>query len=141
MLTIASLLNVSAFGLKISSYAIVGALLIEGKVPEALWGILIAQVGSVLINYFNRRADLKQREQTHQWDKEDREARAQEVKAELAKSQGVVSSQIENVGRRADQAYDAGNHVSEKVAALATRPVIVTLPDDTVIAASTKKEL
>ncbi len=125
-----------ASALKISSYGLVGALVIDGRMQEALWGILITQVGSAVTNWINRRADFRQREQQHQWDKEDRESKAMEIKADLVRSQAVVSRQIESVGRRADAAYDAGNHMTEKVAALATRPVIVTLPDQTVVAAS-----
>jgi hypothetical protein len=48
-------------------------------------------------------------------------------RADCFPSGAVTSLQIEDVGKRADAAYDAGNHATEKIAALASRPVIVTL--------------
>ncbi len=104
----------------------------EGRVSDALWGVVAAQVGTAITTWITKRAEMKQREQQHQWDREDREAKAMEVKQELARAQAKLSAQVESVGQRADRAYDAGNHATEKIAALATRPVVVTLPDSTV---------
>ncbi len=123
MITLASALKTASWGTT--------AVLLLSPDPErlAIWGVFATSAAGVLTNWINRRADRKQREQQHQWDREDREAKAMEVKAELARAQAVTSQQIESVGRRADAAYDVGNHNMEKIAALATRPVVVTLPD------------
>lgn len=123
MVTLASTLKLASWG---TTFA-----LMASPDPErlAIWAVFATSAAGVLTNWINRRADRIQREQQHQWDKEDRDQRAFEVKAELAKSQAATSRQIEEVGKRADAAYDAGNHATEKIAALASRPVIVTLPE------------
>lgn len=121
MVTLASALKVTSWG--------AAAALIASPDPErlAIWAVFATSAAGVLTNWINRRSDRIQREQQHQWDKEDRESKASEAKADLARSQAAVSAEIEKVGQRADRAYDAGNHVSEKIAALASRPVVVTL--------------
>lgn len=116
-----------ASALKASSYGLVSLMLIDGRVSDALWGVVAAQIGTAITTWITKRAEFKQREQQHAWDREDREAKAIEAKADVLRAQQVVSSQIEKVGERADRAYDAGNHATEKIAALASRPVVVTL--------------
>ena len=125
MVTVATLFKLASWG---TAFAV-----IAGPDPDhlAIWAVFATSAAGVLTNWINRRSDRIQREQQHQWDKEDREAKAAEVKAELLKAQLAVSQQIQDVGRRADAAYDAGNHATEKIAALASRPVVVTLPDTT----------
>lgn len=126
MVTLASTLKLASWG--------GAAVLIASPDPErlAIWAVFATSAAGVLTNWINRRSDRIQREQQHQWDREDREAKALEVKAALVQSQAAVTAQIEDVGKRADAAYDAGNHATEKIAALASRPVVVTLPDSTI---------
>ena len=81
----------------------------------------------------NRRADARDAKQRHQWEMEDREAKAAQVKADLEAAKSVVRSQTEAIrtdlaanteitrqaSAKADAAFEAANHVNEKIASLA----------------------
>jgi Flp pilus assembly protein TadB len=122
MVTLSSLFKLSAFG------GTAALLLSSDPDHLAIWGVFAASAASVLTNWINRRHESKQREQQHAWDREEREAKAAEVKAEIERAHLTIRSDVRQVGEKADRAYDAANHVSEKIAALASRPVVVTLP-------------
>lgn len=119
-----------ASALKLTSWGTTAVLLVSAD-PErlAIWAVFATSAAGVLTNWINRRADRTQREQQHQWDREEREAKAAEVKLDLQRTQMAIRQDIQEVGARADRAYDAGNHATEKIAALASRPVIVTMAE------------
>lgn len=120
-----------ATGLKVTSWVSAAAIIISPDAEHlAIWAVFATSLAGVLTNWINRRSDFKMREQQHLWDREERELKAAEIKAELLKAQGNVLSRVDEVGRRADAAYDAANHTNEKLIALAQRPIVVS-PDQT----------
>ena len=116
--------------LKLTSWGGTVALLVSAD-PErlAIWAVFATSAAGVITNWVNRRAEQKQRDQQHIWDREEREQKAAEVKSDLETAQRTIREDVQQVGARADAAYNAANHVNEKIAALATRPVVVTLPE------------
>ena len=128
--------------LKVTSYAVTAAIIADPSTSQSLglWAVFATSLAGVITNWINRRADRAEAQQRHEWDKEDRAEKAAQVKADLeeAKREVVVRTDklqaaVETTGTKADLAYEAANHVNEKIAAITRGPVAqgIALESDT----------
>ena len=131
---------VNAMVFKVAALAGTAALLIAPDPQQlGIWAVFATSAAGIITNYINRRADQKEREQRHQWDVEAREAQAQQVKHDLEDAKRVVTAKTDllrddlahntaitiQAAQKADAAYDAANHVNEKIATIAKTQVVV----------------
>jgi hypothetical protein len=105
--------------------------------PDSLgiWGMFAMSAAGILSTWINRRADSCKDARRHKWDIEDRDYRAALVKKDLEAAKDIVTRRSEDIqkdlatntaitiaaSQKADLAYDAANHVNEKIALLAQR--------------------
>ncbi len=90
----------------------------EGSTDVGLWILFAAQAAGIITNWINRRAEAKIAAQKHEWEREERReiaAQAAALRVELANNTDVTVKAAET----AEKAFDAANHVNEKIARIA----------------------
>lgn len=106
-------------------------ILIEGNPHDlALWGVLATGAVNLINSYLNRRADAKVAAQRHQWEMEDRNSKDRRANALVVENANAIRHDLaantaltKTVGVKADAAFEAANHVNDKIANLARGPV------------------
>lgn len=98
----------------------------------AIWGLLITSVATLLKQFLDKRDARLDRDQQHKFEQDASDARlklqnsmnentllTRAASAQLDRATNRVTLQMEEVGVKADKAYEAGNNVGQKFARLA----------------------
>lgn len=90
----------------------------------AIWGVLITSVAGLIKQYLDARTAAERDEREHRFANEDR-LRAQEARAAIQQSIAENTQLTAAAATKAEQAFDAANHVNDKIANIAHTALVL----------------
>ena len=129
-------MSVSLLGLKIAT--VFGAVALMLPTEPQFWvacTVGITTIGSIVLQLLKNRQDVKMRQlddERYERDRLTMICHQAELKAGVTNIRGdiaVNTALTSDVGARADAAYEAANNVNEKIASIATSPLVAVEVD------------
>lgn len=117
-------------GFKAASFVSTAVILLQPADPMSygIWAVFLTSAASVLTNWCNNRARLKEMDRKHQWEVEDRRLLTEKTDT-LQRSVNTNTVITLEASAKADQAYSAANHVNEKIAKLGLEKAVQPVED------------